>query len=231
MSGLQQWVQSIWSAVSESVKGIFLQVGQALPTVLAGLIVLLLGWFAARNLQQFAVQVLKGIGFDTWPVLTQVGKALEKGDVKYSVSELLGIFLYWAVVLAVFLAAFDIWGWNAAAQLLARVLDYVPNVVAGLVALVLGLFLATFSAGAVQTAAANAGIGQARALGQIAKVVVIIFAVAIALEKFLSSVVVQTTFAAVAGAIAVAFALAFGLGCKDIAGKYLGDFFDRLRRR
>jgi hypothetical protein len=85
--------------------------------------------------------------------------------------------------------------------------------------------------GIVQTAAANAGMGQARGLGQITRVVVILFASAIALEKFFSSVIIQATFTIVVAAVAFALALAFGLGCKDIAGKTMADFLDKIRRR
>ena len=230
MSWLQM-PQLIWNAVAESVKGLFLHVGQALPDILGGLVVLLIGWFVAGWLQRFLVQILKATRIDTWPVLAQVGDVLHKGEVKYSLSELLGVFLYWLVVLATFLAAFDLWGLNTAAQLIQRVIGYTPNLIAGVVALVLGLFGATFAAGAVQTAAANAGIGQAKGLGQIARVAVIVFSVVVALEKFLSSIIIQTAFTVVVGSIAIAFALAFGLGCKDIAGKYVGEFFDKLRRR
>ena len=106
-----------------------------------------------------------------------------------------------------------------------------PDVLAGIIVLVLGLFFGSLVGGIVQTAAANAGIGQAKGLGQIARMVVIIFASVVALEKFFRSMVIQTTFTIVVAAVAFGAALAFGLGCKDIAGKYVSEFIHKIQRR
>ncbi|MBI3615815.1 MAG: hypothetical protein HY211_04780 [Candidatus Omnitrophica bacterium] len=218
-------------AASEAVKEIFTRVGSSLWTVLGAVVILFVGWMIAGWLQRLVVQFLRAVRLDDLADTLRINEALQKGEIRNSLSELLGIFLYWLIILATLLAAFNVLGLTLAAELLEKVLAYVPNVVAGVIVLILGLFFATLMGGIVQTAAANAGVGQAKALGQIARVVVVIFSVAVALEKFFSSVIVQTTFSIVVAAVAFGLALAFGLGCKDIAGKYVGDFLDKLRRR
>lgn len=217
------------ATVADSIKAIFVRVGEALPNLLGAIVILVLGWMIARVVQQWVVKGLKLIRLDDLSEKLQISQMLSRGEVRYSLSELLGVFLYWLLVLAFALAALDVLDLKMAAGLLDKVLSYVPDVVAGVIVLVLGLFLASVVSGSVQTAAANMGIGQARALGQIARVVVIIFAVAVALEKFFSSIIIQTTFTIVVAAVAFGAALAFGLGCKDIAGRAVGDFLDKLR--
>lgn len=215
--------------VADSIKAIFVRVGEALPTVLGAIVIFVLGWWIAKIVQQAVVKALKMARLDDLSEKLQISDMLKRGEIRYGLSELLGIFLYWLLVLAFAVAALNALGLTMAAGLLDKVLGYVPDVVAGVIVLVLGLFLASVVSGSVQTAAANMGIGQARALGQIARVVVIIFAVAIALEKFFSSIIVQTTFTVILTAVAFGAALAFGLGCKDIAGRAVGDFLDKLR--
>jgi hypothetical protein len=195
------------------------------------LIILVVGWLVAGWLQRLLVGALKAIRLDDLAHTARISDILKKGEVKYSLSELLGIFLYWLVVLASLLAGLNALGLTMAAELLEKVLAFVPSVLAGVIVLVLGLFFGTLVSGIVQTAAANAGISQAKGLGQISRVVVIVFSVAIALEKFFSSIIIQTTFTVVLAAIAFGFALAFGLGCKEIAGRTVGDFLDKLRGR
>ncbi len=219
------------SAAVDSAKAVFTRVGSSLWTVLGAVVILFVGWLIAGWLQKLLVQLLKAVRLDDLAETIRINEILQKGEIRFSLSELLGFFLYWLIILTTLLAAFNALGLTVAAELLEKVVTYVPNVVAGIIVLILGLFFSTLVGGIVQTAAANAGVGQAKAMGQISRVVVIIFAVAVALEKFFSSVVIQATFSIVVAAVAFGMALAFGLGCKDIAGKYVGDFLDKLRRR
>ena len=216
------------TTAAESVRAMFIRVGQALPRVAVALLGFVAGWLAARGARWAVVKALKMVSFDDLAEKIHVNEFLRRGDVKVRLSELAGIFVYWLIVLAFLLASLDLLGMTVAAELLERVLAYVPQVIAGILVLVLGLFFATLVSGLVQTAAANAGVGQAKALGQIARAVVIIFSSAVALEKFLSSTIIQTTFNTVVMAFSFGTALAFGLGCKDLAGRAVQDFVNRL---
>ena len=216
------------TTAADSVRAMFVRVGQALPRVAVAFLIFVVGWLAARAAKWAVVKALRMVSFDDLAEKIRINEFLRRGDVKVHLSELMGIFLYWLIVLAFLLAALDLLHMTVAAELLERVLAYVPQVIAGILVLILGLFFATVVSGVVQTAAANAGVGQAKAMGQIARVVVIIFAAAVALEKFLSSTIIQTTFNTVVMAFAFGAALAFGLGCKDLAGKAVQDFVNKL---
>ena len=221
----------IWgmaTATAESVRSILTRIGEALLRVGAALVILVVGWLIAKVVRAAVEKGLKALPIDEFARKIKLADFLKKGEIRYQLSELIGVSVYWLVLLAFLLAVLDILGMSAAAGLLQRVLGYVPNVLAGVIVLVLGLFFGTVVNGVVQTAAANAGIAQARGLGSIAQVTVIIFAVAVALEKFLNSMIIQTAFNTVVMAVAFAAALAFGLGCKDIAGKAVKDFIDKI---
>lgn len=220
-----------WMATStiESVKAMLLRVFEAVLKIGAGLLILLVGWLIAKLVQAAVVKLLKTLPIDDWAKQLKISDILHKGEIRYQVSELVGVSFYWVVLLAFLLAVLDLMGMSAAAGLLDRVLTYVPNVIAGILVLILGFFFGTMVSGIVQTAAANAGVGQARGLGQITYVTVVIFAVAVALEKFLNSTVIQATFNTVVMALAFGVALAFGLGCKDLAGRSVEDFVRKLR--
>ena len=216
------------TTVGDSVRAMFVRVGEALPRVAVAILIFVAGWLIARAVKWAVIKALKVVSFDELAEKIRINDFLRRGDVKVHLSELVGVFLYWLILLAFLLAVLDLLGMTVAAELLERVLAYVPQVIAGILVLVLGLFFATLVSGVVQTAAANAGMGQAKALGQIARVVVTIFAAVVALEKFLSSTIIQTTFNTVVMAFAFGAALAFGLGCKDLAGRAVQDFVNRL---
>ena len=222
-------IRGMVTTTAGSVRTMLMQVCDALLRVGGALLILVVGWLIAKVIKAAVVKALKALPVDEFARQIKLADFLKKGEVKYQLSELIGVTVYWVVLLAFLLAVLDVLGMSAAAGLLGRVLGYVPNVLAGVIVLVLGLFFGTIVNGVVQTAAANAGIVQAKGLGAIAQVTVIIFAVAVALEKFLNSMIIQTAFNTVVMAVAFGAALAFGLGCKDIAGRAVGDFIDKVR--
>ncbi len=225
-------LQSIVSAVLEPGKAMFLRIWAfVVPDLIGALVVLVLGLALAKFAQGVLTRALQAVRLDDLLKPIGIPEILRKGEIKYTVAELFGVFLYWLVILATLLAALNVLKLTIAAELLQRAIEYVPNVLAGILILILGLFFATMLGGLVQTAAANAGIGQAKGLGQVARVVVVVFSVAVALEKFFSSVLITTAVQTVIMAVALAFALAFGLGCKEIAGRLVNDFVDKIRRR
>lgn len=219
------------SIVADSVREVFVRVGSFLPTLLGAIVIMVVGMMAARVGQRILVQFLKAIRLDDLAQKAHISEFLQKGEIRNTLSELLGMFLYWLILLAALLASLNALGLTVAAELLERVIAYIPSVLAGVLVLILGLFLSALVGGIVQTGAANVGIAQAKGLGQVTRMVVIIFATVIALEKFFSSVIIQTTFTIVIGAVAIGAALAFGLGCKDLAGKWVADFIEKFTRR
>ena len=214
---------------ADSVSAMLLRVYDALLRVGGAHLIMLVGWLIAKVFKPAVVKALKALPVDEFARQIKLTEFLKKGEVKYQLSELIGLTTYWVVLLAFLLAVLDVLGMSAVAGLLQRILGYVPNVLLGVVVLFLGLFFGTVVNGVVQTAAANAGIAQAKGLGSIAQVTVIIFSIAVALEKFLNSMIIQTAFNTVIMAVAFGAALAFGLGCKDIAGRAVEDFIDKVR--
>jgi len=217
------------STVADSVRAVFVRVGDSLPKLVGAIVSLWVGWVIAGIAQKAVVKLLKTVRLDDLSARARISEFLSRGEIRLSLSELVGLFLYWLLVLAFALASLDVLGLTVAAGLLDRVLGYVPDVLAGVIVLVLGFFFAAVVSGIVQTATANMGVTQARGLAQISRVAVLIFAVAIALEKFFSSMIVQATFTIILSAAAFGTALAFGLGCKETAGRAVSDFLEKVR--
>ena len=92
------------------------------------------------------------------------------------------------------------------------------------------MFIATLVSTFVATTATNAGIPQAKLLGKISQVVIIVVAIAMTLEQLkIASTVINLVIWIVMGAIGLACAISFGLGCKDLAGKFVKETVDKLK--
>ena len=116
---------------------------------------------------------------------------------------------------------------TVAAQLLEHIVAFLPNVVAAIFILVVGIVTGAFLATTVRTAASNAGVDASRLLGQAVQTIVVIFALAAALRQ-LQIQLVGEAFLIVLTAVSFGLALAFGLGCKEQAGRWFNSVVDEL---
>jgi hypothetical protein len=157
---------------------------------------------------------------------------LQKGGITYTLSELIGVVAYWIGLLVTSMVAINAVGLTVAADLLNKVLLYIPNVVAALFILILSMFFATLLKSIVQTGANNAGLSQGALFGKVTEIIVVLFGIVVALEQLNIGIqVTQLTLAIILGSLGLAFGLSFGLGCKDIVGRMVNDFLDKVKRK
>lgn len=217
--------------VQDQIRTMFNRTASFVPTLVAVLVILIVGWLIANIIKAAATKGLKLIKIDLISDKSGFTNLLWKGDIKYTLSELVGQIIYWVVMLVVFITAVNAFGLTETAKLLDQVVMYIPNVIAAVFILVLGLFLATVLETIIKTAAVNAGLGSSRILGKTVKVVVGVFAVIIALEQLnIATAVLNTLITVVLASIGIAIGLAFGLGCKDIAGKFVHELIDKVKK-
>lgn len=216
----------------EPAKSMLSQIGQFLVNVLLVLVILLIGWIISKIIQTLVTKVLRAIKLDMLSDKIELDGLLAKGGIKYSLSELIGVICYWLVLLVTFVVAINAVGLTVAAALLDRVVLYIPNIIAAIFILILGMFVATLLSNIVQATSNNAGIAQSALLGKVAEVVVMIFAIAVALEQLnIGAKIIELTVSILLGSIGLAAAIAFGLGCKELAGKSMAELMDKIKRR
>ena len=216
--------------VIEPLRSAVAQLQAFAPTLLAVLIILLVGGIISKTLERLIVTVLKKISLDKIADQVQLSAVLAKGGIRRKLSELIGAIVYWIVMLAFVMTVLNVLGLTKAADLFRDLVAYLPNVIASVFILIVGVFAATFLATTVRTAASNAGILQAHLLGQAAQTVVVIFAVVTALRQ-LEIKLIDEAFLIILGGISLGCALAFGLGCKDLAGRWVSGLVDQLQTR
>lgn len=216
----------------EPAKAILSQIGQFLVNLLLVLIILVIGWVVSKLVRTVITRGLRAARLDELSDQIGLDAILAKGGISYSLSELIGVIGYWLSLLVTFVVAINAVGLTVAADLLQRVVLYVPNIIAALFILILGIFVATLLKNIVQTSASNAGISQGKLLSKTVEVVVIVFAIAITLEQLgIGARIIELIIALVLASLGLGIALAFGLGCKDIAGKFISDTVDKLKKK
>lgn len=193
-----------------------------LPGFFAAIAILAVGWMGAKLAKTGVIRLLKFLHFEKATEKAGIKDLLQKGDIRETPSDLIGILVYWLVMLLVLTIALNTLGLETVSELFNQILLYIPKVVAGVVVLILGLFFANFLQGIVTTACSNAGVPQAEGLGKITLYAIIVFTAALALNQLgIASEIVSQAFILIFGALCLALGLAFGLGGKDIAARYL----------
>jgi hypothetical protein len=133
------------------------------------------------------------------------------------------------MVLVIVLAA-NALGVAAVSSLFAELLAYIPNVIAAVIVLVLGILLGEFVKDLVLASAG--GVAGGSTLARAAKASIILLASFMALEQLdIAQDIVLVFFIAVVGAGALAAGIAFGLGAKDIAAEMSREWYETARQQ
>lgn len=224
---------SNWQVVLlEPAKIVLSQISQFFLKALGVIIILLIGWSIAKIIKTLVTKLLRAVKLDQISDSINLDNVLAKGGISYSLSELIGVMCYWLAVLITFVVAVNAIGLTVAADLLNRVVFYVPNIIAAVFILILGMFVATLLSNIVKTAANNAGVSQAKLLGKVVEAVVIIFAAVITLEQLgIATKIIELAITVVLASLGLGAALAFGLGCRDLAAKYISDLIESLKSK
>ena len=217
--------------VVDPVKAMLIKVWSYVPVLAGAIVILVIGWLVAKFIEALVVRVLKAIRLDTASDKAGISKILAQGDIKLTLSEVLGALVYWIIILVVIATALGTLNLTVAADLMARLVEYVPNILAAVFILIVGTFLANFISSIVRTAASNAGISKAKLMAKITNTVIIVFAVIIAVEQLkIATTVIVLAVNIILISLGLGIALAFGLGCKDIAGKAVQDIINSLKK-
>jgi len=210
------------SLIVEPVQEMLTRMVGYLPTLLGALIILIVGWIIAKAIRGIVNRVLKLIRFDKLADKAGISEILHKGGLKATTSEVLSGLVYWLVIIMVLVMVVNALGMPQASSILESLYTYIPNVIAAIFVLVIGMFLASFVSGIVRTAASNANLPKPDMLAGISRWAIIIFATTISLKELgIAPLLVTTTFNIIFGGVCLALALAFGLGGKDAVAKYL----------
>jgi len=199
----------------ESVREVMANLVGFLPTLLAGLMVLILGTAVAWVVAKLVVRVLIFLRVDRVVVRLGWGRALAKGDVRHSLFGLIGTVCGVLLFLVFLDNAVVIWKLTVLSQLLEKLVLLIPQLISAALVLLIGWGVASAASRAVQRMLVQEEFERARLAGRIAQAAILVAVCAIALvELDLAVTIVTGAFLIAFGALALCFVLAFGLGSK-----------------
>jgi hypothetical protein len=217
--------------VVESVRSFLVELGQFLPKLLGAVVVLVAGWLIARFALFVIVKGLRAVSFNALTGRAGLDDFLKKGGIRKDTVDVLGILVYWLVVLATLLVTFNLLGLTVVSELFSRVTQFIPNVIVAVLILAIGLYFARFVAEAVTTYGRNVGLQDAELIGRLSRYAIAVFVVVVALGQMnIADRILYPAFLILFGGIVLAGALAFGLGGQKWAAGQLDRLMAKEKR-
>ncbi len=199
-----------------------------LPRALTALVVILVGFLLAKIIARAVRTGFARLKIDDGLERVGLTELLKKFGLQDPPGQVLGRLLYYLIVLMFIKSACDAVGLPAVSGAITAFFAYLPNIVAALILMIIGMLVARFASGAATRAARDAGIEFAPALGNIASAAIlfIVSFMAITQLKIHTEIIHMVAQIVLAGG-ALAFALSFGLGARDVTRNLLAGFYAR----
>ena len=249
-------------AISVPAISMLQQILNALPAIFTAALILILAYFLARFVADLVTSILTSIGFDnifsalglpatrrrtvpppprypepgTVPPPTTGQPTVIQPEPRTTAeqlstrtpSEIVGIIVLVGIMLFAAVTAVNILGIPALTALISGIIVIFGQIISGLIVFAIGLFLANLAFNII----ASSGDRQARILAQVARIAIIVFVSALALQQIgIAGDIVNLAFGLLLGAIAVATAIAFGLGSREIAGQQVRELLDSFKQQ
>ena len=198
--------------------------------IIGALILFLIGWLVARLIKILVTKFFKLIKIDKVAEDSGLMNLLKKGKVEKTISELLGIAVYWLVMLVVIFVAINFAGIKIPSTVIDSLLGFIPKFILGLLIFIFSLFVGNLFGGIVRTSAANAGIEKSGLLGKLTQGSIVIFGAVVGLQQIgIAPTFIGNVFIIVLASFCFGLALAFALGTKDIIKQYVEEFLKKYR--
>jgi hypothetical protein len=231
-------------AISQPAVAMLNDILSAVPKIFTAALILALAYILGRWVGDLVTNILRGIGFNnvfSWlgvqpkqPLRLTPSSSdpdatiLQEPEVATRTpSEFVGIVVQVGILLFAVVAATDVLGIPALTAIVSGIVLVAGRVLSGLVVFAIGLYLANLAFSLI----ASSGTRQARLLGQTARIAIIAFVAALALQQMgIGSDIVNLAFGLLLGAIAVGIALAFGLGGREIAADQIREWLASFKQ-
>ncbi|HPP66483.1 MAG TPA: hypothetical protein PKX05_01050 [bacterium] len=199
-----------------------------LGRLIAALLTFIVGWLIAKLIYMLVVKGLQKIKLDKFAEDSGLKAFLDKGKIEKTVSELIGIAVYWIAILAVIFLSINVAGVSLPSSVIDAIIGFIPRFLIGLIIFVVAVFAGKLLRGIVFTAASNAEIKEADFLARVTQIAIVVFGIVIALQEFnIASEFIASVFMIILASLCFGAALTFALGAKDLAKQWIERIFQK----
>ena len=221
MSGVSDWGDALFLSLTNALNSFL----NAIPQVIGALLIIVIGWVISNVLARLVRELLERGGADRL-FAKYGGVVYGTRSSAFQPSVVAAEVVKWIVRFIFLVAAANVLGMPQVSDLLNRVLLWIPNLLVAAVILLVAPLLARFVRGALEVGAGQMGFSNAPLLGRIAEILIVAFAVIVAINQLgIAADLINILFIGFVAALSLAFGLAFGLGGREVAARITQDWY------
>jgi len=217
-------MRGLGDALAHAASIIIERIVAYLPSVLGAILLLIVGWALARLLRALTMRAVLLLD----KLLSRIGGPSGERFRVGRASAVLGTVVFWVVLLFFVGAATQVLGLQAFTDWLARLIDYLPTLIAGVLIVGAGYVVSRFVADLLLATATRLAHTQRLALARVAQVMILVGAILVGADQVGIKITFLAIFAAGAAATIVGgVALAVGFGARDYIANLIGAHYMR----
>jgi uncharacterized oligopeptide transporter (OPT) family protein len=206
------------------------QIGSVVPALVGAAIILLTGYFLARQVQRWADDTLKRLNFNRVASAGGLDEVVNRTGSRLDPVRALAKLIFWLVMLVVILLTSTALGLESINEMFGDMLAFIPTLIAAIVIVILGIIVGEFVRGVIVASAGS--VSGVPTVAKLAKGAVILIALFMALQQVgVAEEIVTAAFTLILGAAALAVGLAFGLGNRELAGEITRRWYEEGQRQ
>lgn len=209
-------VESISTAFGDAVASMI----SVLPRIIGAIIILIVGYIVGRFIGSLVRKILEKTTLDNKLIKgTIIERVLKSANMSFEVmmGKIVAIFFYVIFILA----AVDVLDIDMLSSFVNEVLLYLPNLIAGILVLVVGLIGIDWITKLINHTTKEYRVLSADFVTMVVRAVLIFFVIMIALDQWkIDTSIIYTIIQPLAWGVAAAIAVAFGWGFKDVVADW-----------
>ena len=223
MEQISNWTQVFLQSVQAALENVL----AAIPNIIAAIIFLLIAIIVAKIVQKVFNKLFMLIGINKISTKSGIEGFLLSSGFKKDLSWIFARTLYWFIIILFLLPISDILGLAFFAELINKLISYIPNIIIAMLIILFGTWAAKVLSGMARGSSARLSSEYSQLLGTVVNVTVLIITFVFALSQLnIDASILTSILIILVGAIGLGLAIAFGVGTKDIvknvtAGIYL----------
>ena len=218
--------KSLWELIKEQFFALF----GVIPALFKAAFIFIFGYLIALLIYRGIKTGLQRMRADNLAQLLNQIEFVQRSRFVLTPSKLLSSIVYYFMMVITTMAAIEALGMQMLSQMMADLINYIPQAVTAFFVLLVGIFIADFVKKIVLATCRSLGISAANLVANIIFYFIFLNIVLIALRQAsLQTRFMESNISIVLGGVAGAFALGYGLASRDIMGNLLSAFYNRGR--
>ena len=202
------------------------KIGGYLPQVLGALILILIGWLAAKMLGGLVSKVLRICGFVDLSQKIKLNDMLSRVGIRSTLDRIIGGLVYYMVLLIFIISASEVLGFTVVLDTLNAFIGYLPHVFGAFLILIIALYVAKVIKEGMASASSNLNIAYAGALSSVLEILIVGFGIVMALTELgLDMTIFTANITIIISGMVLAMALSIGLGSRSIMSNVLARYY------